>query len=79
MFKRIVMYKLVINVGWDENITIETDDFNKIAILQEFVAAQEECEWTEDEDMVFTDEEGNTYAYDEELDEWVLVEEEIQE
>ena len=29
--------------------------------------------------MVFTDEEGNTYAYDEELDEWVLVEEEIQE
>jgi hypothetical protein len=73
------MYKLEIELGWEEVVTIESRDFNKIAILQEFIAEQEECDWSEDEDMIFTDEDGVSYVYDEELDEWVEVEEDGQE
>lgn len=70
------MYKVEIELGgWSETITIETSDFSKVALLAEFVELQEECGWSEDEDMIFTDEDGVTYCYDEDLDEWVEVEE----
>jgi hypothetical protein len=70
------MYKVEIELGgWSETITIETSDFSKVALLAEFVELQEECGWSEDEDMIFTDEDGVTYYYDEDLDEWVEVEE----
>jgi len=69
------MYKLEIELGWAEKIIIETDDFNKIAIIQDFIAEQEDCSWGEDE-LIFIDEYGTSYYYDEELDEWVEVEEE---
>jgi hypothetical protein len=75
------MYKLEIELdGWSDTVTIQTSDFNKIAILQEFIALQEECGWTEEEEeLVFTDEDGVTYYYDEELDLWVEVEEDEEE
>jgi hypothetical protein len=69
------MYKLEIELGWAEKIIIETDDFNKIAIIQDFIAEQEDCSWGEDE-LIFIDEDGTSYYYDEELDEWIEVEEE---
>ena len=72
------MYKIEIELGWEERVTIETDDFNKIALIQEFIALQEDCNWCEEEDeeLTFVDEEGTTWAYDADLDEWVEVEEE---
>jgi len=75
MFKRIYMYKLEIELGWEEKITIETDDFNKIALIQDFIAMQEECEWSEeeeDDELCFVDEDGLTWVYVAELDEWVV-------
>ena len=69
------MYKLEIELGWNESITIETDDFNKITLIQEFIAEQEECDWgVEDDSMIFVDEEGLTWVYSPELDEWVVYE-----
>jgi len=71
------MYKIEIELGWEERVTIETDDFNKIALIQEFIALQEDCNWCEDEEeLVFVDEEGITWVYDADLDEWVVYEEE---
>jgi hypothetical protein len=72
------MYKMEIELGWDEKITIETDDFNKIAILQEFIELQEECAWG-DEELSYTDEDGVTWYYDEETDVWYNEEEEDEE
>jgi hypothetical protein len=70
------MYKIEIELGWEETVTIVTDDFNKIALIQEFIELQEACNWCEDEDeeLVFVDEEGITWVYDELLDEWVVYE-----
>ena len=65
------MYKIEIELGWEERVTIETDDFNKIALIQEFIALQEDCNWCEDDELVFVDEEGLTWVYDADLDEWV--------
>ena len=72
------MYKLEIDLGgWNETITIESNDFNKIALLAEFVEFQEECSWCEEEEeLTFVDEEGTSWVYDADLDEWVEVEEE---
>jgi hypothetical protein len=77
------MYTVEIELGWEETITIKTDDFNKVAMLQAFIAEQEECCWIEeDEDeedielMSFTDTEGVTWYYDEDEDEWLELEEE---
>jgi hypothetical protein len=75
------MYKLEIDLGgWNETITIESNNFNKIALLAEFVEFQEECSWCEeDEELTFVDEDGVTWVYDELLDEWVVYEEEEEE
>jgi hypothetical protein len=76
------MYTVEIELGWEETITIKTDDFNKVAMLQAFIAEQEECCWIEEEDeedielMSFTDTEGVTWYYDEDEDEWLELEEE---
>ena len=71
------MYKVEIELGgWGETITIETSDFSKAALLAEFVELQEACGWAEDDELVFVDEDGISYYYDEDLDEWVEVEEE---
>jgi hypothetical protein len=75
------MYKIEIELGWEETVTIVTDDFNKIALIQEFIALQEDCNWCEEEDeeLVFVDEEGITWVYDADLDEWVVYEAEEEE
>jgi hypothetical protein len=72
------MYKIEIELGWEETVTIVTDDFNKIALIQEFIELQESCNWCEEEeeDLTFVDEDGITWVYDELLDEWVVYEEE---
>ena len=57
------MYKLVIEIGdwsWDETetVTIETGDFEKVQIIQEFIAFQQEHGWAVDYDVVeYEDEE----------------------
>jgi hypothetical protein len=69
------MYKIEIELGWEETVTIVTDDFNKIALIQEFIELQEACNWCEEEEeLVFVDEEGITWVYDADLDEWVVYE-----
>jgi hypothetical protein len=74
------MYTVAIEFGWDEIITIKTDDFNKVTMLQAFIAEQEECGWVEEveediELMSFTDSDGVTWYYDEDEDEWLELEE----
>jgi hypothetical protein len=78
------MYTVEIELGWDEIITIKTDDFNKVAMLQAFIAEQEECGWVEEveediELMSFTDSDGVTWYYDEDEDEWLELEEDEEE
>jgi len=51
------MYKVVIDIGnwsWDEDqtVTIETDDFDKVLIIQEFIEFQKEHGWAADYDLV---------------------------
>jgi hypothetical protein len=61
------MYKIEINIGeysWSTDLlTIETDDFDKIAIIQEFIEFQKMYGWAVDYDV--TDE----YEYLQEDDE----------
>ena len=78
------MYKVEINLGWDELIVIETDDFKKVTMLQAFIAEQQECDWIEEgeediELMSFTDTDGVTWYYDEDEDEWLELEEDEEE
>lgn len=74
------MYKIEIKLGWDETVTIETDDFNKIALIQEFIAEQEEADWGFEDDVIsFEDEDGVTWYYDEEDDEWYSEDDEEEE
>ena len=50
------MYKIEINIAeWDfgnDLVTIETDDFEKIAIIQEFIEFQQLHGWAVDYDVV---------------------------
>jgi len=49
------MYKIEINIAeWDfgnDSVTIETDDFEKIAIIQEFIEFQQLHGWAVDYDV----------------------------
>jgi hypothetical protein len=63
------MYKLVIDLSWieDEKVTVESHDFEKIKIIQEFVAFQEENGWAVDYEAIDnseneTEEEVPTFA-----------------
>jgi hypothetical protein len=74
------MYKIEINIAeWDfgnDSVTIETDDFEKIAIIQEFIEFQQLHGWAVDYDV--TDE----YLYnqcDEEEEEEEVSEDEVDE
>ncbi len=84
------MYKLEIDIGdWDWNldkVTIETDDFEKAQIIQEFIEFQKEHGWAVDYDV--TDEflanqsdedegEDEEYVYDEDTDAWYWYDEEL--
>jgi hypothetical protein len=70
------MYKIEINIGehsWsDDLLTIETNDFDKIAIIQEFITFQKAFGWAVDYDV--TDE----YEYLQEDDEEEVEDEEVE-
>jgi hypothetical protein len=51
------MYKVVIDIGdcaWDEDqkVTIETSDFDKVQIIQEFIEFQKDYGWAVDYEAV---------------------------
>jgi len=51
------MYKVIIDIGdWsldeEQKLTIETSDFDKVQIIQEFIAFQQEHGWAADYDLV---------------------------
>jgi hypothetical protein len=79
------MYKVVIDIGdwsWDEDqtVTIQTADFDKAQIIQEFVEFQKEHGWAADYDLVedYDDEEEEDEAEDAQCDEEVEDEEEVE-
>jgi len=68
------MYKVVIDIGdwsWDEDqtVTIQTADFDKAQIIQEFVEFQKEHGWAADYDLVEDYEEEEEEVEDEEDEE----------
>jgi hypothetical protein len=67
------MYKVIIDIGdwsWDEEqkLTIETSDFDKALIIQEFIEFQKEHGWAADYDLVEDYEEDEEDEEDEEED-----------
>ena len=88
------MYKVQINIAdWDfvedEILTIETSDFEKVQIIQEFIEFQKDYGWAVDYDVtpefiaeqfddagVEFDDEDEEYVYDEETDAWYWLDEE---
>ena len=69
------MYKVVIDIGdwsWDEDqkVTIETSDFDKAQIIQEFIEFQKDYGWAVDYEAVeYEDEELEEDELDEEEEE----------
>jgi hypothetical protein len=68
------MYKVVIDIGdwsWDEEqkLTIETGDFDKAQIIQEFVEFQKEHGWAADYDLVEDYEEEEDEVEEDEVEE----------
>ena len=68
------MYKVVIDIGdwsWDEEqkVTIETGDFDKAQIIQEFVEFQKEHGWAADYDLVEDYEEEEDEVEEDEVEE----------
>jgi len=77
------MYKVVIDIGdwsWDEEqkLTIETGDFDKAQIIQEFVEFQKEHGWAADYDLVEYDDEEEEELEEDELDEEEDEEDEVE-
>ena len=65
------MYKVIIDLGdwsWDEDqtVTIETSDFDKVQIIQEFIEFQKDHGWAADYDLVEDYEEEEEVEEDEE-------------
>jgi hypothetical protein len=55
MFKGLIMYKIEIDIsawGGDEKVTIETSDFEKAQIIQEFIEFQQENGWAADYEQI---------------------------
>ena len=80
------MYKVVIDIGdwsWDEDqtVTIQTDDFDKAQIIQEFIEFQKDHGWAADYDLVedYDDEEDEVEEDEVEDEEKVDEEEEVAE
>jgi hypothetical protein len=79
------MYKVVIDIGdwsWDEEqkVTIETGDFDKVLIIQEFIEFQKEHGWAADYELVedYEDEEEDAQC-DEEVEDEEEEEDEVAE
>ena len=81
------MYKVEITIGeYDfldtEMVTIETNDFEKAQIIQEFIEFQKAYGWAVDYDVTEEylenqDDEDEEYVYDEETDAWYWYDEEL--
>jgi hypothetical protein len=83
------MYKVEIKIGdWDfvqdEVVTIETVDFEKVQIIQEFIEFQKNYGWAVEYDVTdefianqFGEDEDEEYVYDEETDAWYWYDEEL--
>jgi hypothetical protein len=67
--KEFFMYKIEIDIAdWDfgsDKVTVETMDFDKIAIIQEFIEFQKQHDWCVDYDVT----EDWVYQCDEEVEE----------
>jgi len=62
------MYTVKIDIsnwGGDEFVTIETSDFDKVQVIQEFVELQKEYGWTVEYDVVIEEEETDDAEEDE--------------
>lgn len=76
------MYKVEIKIGnWDfldnEIVTIETSDFEKAQIIQEFIEMQQDYGWAVDyQPIEYIDEDDEDYVYDEDADAWYWYDEE---
>jgi hypothetical protein len=77
-----MQYKLEISNGWAETFVLESDSFEKLAAIQNFIVEQEADGWAEylaeeeeELEVVAEDEEGTVWAYDDESGEWYVVEE----
>jgi hypothetical protein len=58
MFKGVTMYRVEIDIsvwGGDERVVIETCDFEKVQILQEFIDLQMEHGWAVEYDVITED------------------------
>lgn len=58
------MYNVTIDIsewGGDETVTIETSDFDKVQIIQEFIELQRENGWAVDYVPVFDEEDDEEY------------------
>jgi hypothetical protein len=56
------MYKLTIELDWasDETLTINSHDFEKLQIIQQFITFQQEHGWAVDYEAVNLDDEEDT-------------------
>ena len=56
------MYKLTIELDWasDETLTINSHDFEKLQIIQQFITFQQEHGWAVEYEAVDCDEEEDT-------------------
>ena len=67
------MYKIEIDIsawGGDEKVTIETNDFDKIEIIREFIEFQQDNGWAADyEQTVDFDDDEEDYEDEEEMEE----------
>jgi len=80
------MYKITIDISnWgleDETLTVETHDFDKVQIIQEFIEMQKEYGWavdyvaTQELDTDEDEEYGSEYVYDEDYDVWCMYDDE---
>jgi hypothetical protein len=76
------MYKVEIKISdWDfmddEVVTIQTSDFEKAQIIQEFIEMQRDYGWAVDYQPVeYIDEDEDNYVYDEDADAWYWYDEE---
>ena len=70
-----IMYKIEINIAeWDfgdDSVVVETDDFDKIAIIQEFIEFQQLHGWCVDYDVTeeFADNQSDEEVSEDEVDE----------
>jgi hypothetical protein len=77
-----MQYKLEISNGWDETFVLESNCFEKLAAIQNFIVEQEADGWAEylaeeeELEVVVEDEEGTVWALDDESGEWYVVEDE---